>query len=86
MAAALKDIYRAVDAAAGEAALTAFKDGYWGKEYPAIGQSWRRAWSEGVPFYAFPADVRRILYTTNANRGIELQTAPRGQGQGSFPQ
>src|SRR6202051_5036642 len=65
VAAALKDIYRAVDAAAGEAALTAFEDGLWGRKYPAIGQSWRRAWGEVTPFYAFPGDVRRILYTTD---------------------
>jgi transposase-like protein len=32
-----------------------------GQKYPAISQSWRRAWAEVVPFYAFPADVRRIL-------------------------
>jgi transposase-like protein len=30
------------------------------------GQSWRRAWSEVIPFYAFPGEVRRILYTTKA--------------------
>jgi hypothetical protein len=52
VAAALKDIYRAVDAAAGEAALDAFDIGLWGRRYPAIGQSWRRAWSEAVPFPA----------------------------------
>jgi putative transposase len=46
VAAALKDIYRAVDAAAGEAALFAFDEGVWGRKYPAIGQSWRRAWGE----------------------------------------
>src|SRR6201995_5825316 len=45
VAAALKEIYRAVDAAAGEAALTAFEDGCWGQKYPAISQSWRRAWT-----------------------------------------
>jgi putative transposase len=45
--------------------LGAFEEGHWGRRYPAIAQSWRRAWSEVVPFYAFPADVRRILYTTN---------------------
>ena len=56
VAAALKEIYRAVDAAAGEAALAAFEAGSWGQKYPAIGQSWRRAWSEVVPFYAFPSD------------------------------
>src|SRR3982751_6826193 len=66
VAAALKGIYRALDADAGEAALAAFEDGLGGRRYPAIGQSWRRAWNEVVPFYAFHADVRRILYTTNA--------------------
>ena len=66
VAVALKDIYRVLDAAAGKAALAAFEAGEWGRKYPAIGQSWRRAWSEVVPFYAFPSEVRRILYTTNA--------------------
>ena len=65
MAAALKGIYRAVDADAGEAALSAFEESFWGQKYPAIGQSWRRSWGEVVPFYAFPGDVRRILYTTD---------------------
>src|ERR671920_1920402 len=66
VAAALKEIYRALDATAGEAALAAFEEGPWGRKYPAIGQAWRRAWGEVVPFYAFPAEVRRLLYTTNA--------------------
>src|SRR6187401_483781 len=66
VAAALKDIYRATDAAAGLGALEAFADGPWGRKYPAIAQSWRRAWNEVIPFYAFPSEVRRILYTTNA--------------------
>src|ERR671932_2035093 len=66
VAAALKDVYRAVDAATGEAALAAFEEGPWGSQYPAIGPSWRRAWGEVVPFYAFPAEVRRLLYSTNA--------------------
>lgn len=43
VAAALKGIYKAVDADAGEAALGAFEDSAWGQKYPAIGQSWRRA-------------------------------------------
>ena len=63
VAAALKDVYRALDAAAGEAALAAFEEGPWGRKYPAIGQGWRRAWGEVVPFYAFPAEVRRLLYS-----------------------
>ena len=73
VAAALKGIYRAVDAAAGEAVLNAFEEGIWGRRYPAIGQSWRRAWSEVVPFYAFHFDVRRILYTTNAIEALNAK-------------
>lgn len=65
VAAALKDIYRAIDAAAAEAALGAFEAGYWGQKYPAIGMAWRRVWSEVVPFFAFPKDVRRLIYTTD---------------------
>ena len=54
LAAALKGIYRAVDAKAAEEALAAFEASEWGQRYPAIGQSWRRAWSEVIPFFAFP--------------------------------
>ncbi|GJE13308.1 IS256 family transposase ISApr14 [Methylobacterium longum] len=50
VAGALKDIYRALDAVAGEAALAAFEAGEWGRKYPVIAQSWRRAWSECVPY------------------------------------
>ena len=85
MAAALKDIYRAVDAAAGEAALDAFEEGPWGRKYPAIGQSWRRAWSEVIPFYAFPGDVRRIFYTTNAIEALNAKLRRAVRARGHFP-
>ena len=85
VAAALKDIYRAVDATAAETALAAFKEGAWGQKYPAIGQSWRRAWSEVVPFYAFPADVRRLLYTTNAIEALNAKLRRAVRARGHFP-
>lgn len=85
VAAALKDIYRAIDATAGEAALAAFDEGLWGRRYPAIGQSWRRAWSEVVPFYAFPSDVRRILYTTNAIEALNAKLRRAVRARGHFP-
>ena len=84
VAAALKEIYRAVDAA-GEAALMAFEDGCWGQKYPAISQSWRRAWTEVVPFYAFPGDVRRILYTTNAIEALNSKLRRAVRARGHFP-
>jgi putative transposase len=85
VAAALKDIYRAVDATAAETALTAFEAGPWGRKYPAIGQSWRRAWGEVIPFYAFPGDVRRILYTTNSIEALNATLRRAVRARGHFP-
>jgi putative transposase len=85
VAVALKDIYRAVDAATGEAALDAFDEGPWGRRYPAIGQSWRRAWNEVMPFYAFPSDVRRLLYTTNAIEALNAKLRRAVRARGHFP-
>lgn len=66
LASALKEVHRAPSAEAAEQALTAFEAGPWGTRYPAIGQSWRRAWTEVIPFFAFLDEVRRIIYTTNS--------------------
>src|SRR3954470_18016552 len=85
VAAALKEIYRAVDAKAGEAALSAFEEGPWGSKYAAIAQSWRRAWGEVVPFYAFPAEVRRLLYTTNAIEALNSKLRRAVRARGHFP-
>ena len=85
IATALKEIYRAVDAVAAEVALTGFEQTPWGQKYPAIGQSWRRAWTEVVPFYAFPADVRRILYTTNAIEALNSKLRRAVRARGHFP-
>jgi putative transposase len=89
VAAALKEIYRARDAEAGRAALDDFAEGPWGRKYPAIAQSWRRHWAEVVPFYAFPAEVRRIVYTTNAIEALhaKLRRAVRARvrARGHFP-
>jgi putative transposase len=85
VAAALKEVYRAVDAAAGEAALAAFEEGPWGRKYPAIAPAWRRAWGEVVPFYAFPAEVRRLLYSTNAIEALNAKLRRAVRARGHFP-
>ena len=79
------DIYRAMDADTAQAALGAFEESPWGQKYPAIGQSWRRAWSEVIPFYAFPGDVRRILYTTNAIEALNSKLRRAVRARGHFP-
>ena len=85
LAAALKAVYRAVDADTAEKALTAFEAGPWGQRYPAIGQSWRRAWGEVIPFFAFPDDVRRIIYTTNAIESLNAKLRRAVRARGHFP-
>ena len=85
LAAALKEIYRAINAEAAEQALTGFEQGPWGQRYPAIGQIWRRAWTEVIPFFAFPDDVRKIIYTTNAIEALNSKLRRAVRARGHFP-
>lgn len=85
VAAALKEIYKASDAQAGAAALEAFAVSEWGDKYPAIAQSWRRNWEAVIPFYAFPGDVRRIMYTTNAIEALNSKLRRAVRTRGHFP-
>jgi putative transposase len=85
VAAALKEIYRAKDADAGAAALEAFATGEWGLRYPAIAMSWRRHWAAVIPFFAFPGDVRRIIYTTNIIEALNAKLRRAVRTRGHFP-
>ena len=85
VAAALKEIYKALDAGAGAAALDAFEACNWGCRYPAIVQSWRRAWPEVIPFYGFAEDVRRIIYTTNSIEALNAKLRRAVRARGHFP-
>ena len=85
VAAALKEVYKAKDADAGAAALDAFATGEWGLRYPAIAMSWRRHWPAVTPFFAFPLDVRRIIYTTNAIEALNAKLRRAVRTRGHFP-
>src|SRR5919107_538542 len=85
VAAALKEVYRARTAEAGRDALDAFDEGPWGRKYPVIAQTWCRHWTEVIPFYAFPAEVRRIIYTTNAIEAVNAKLRRAVRARGHFP-
>ena len=85
VAQALKTVYRAADANAGQGAMDAFADGPWGAKYPAIAQSWRRNWNLVIPFFAFPEAVRRIIYTTNAVEALNSKLRRAVRTRGHFP-
>jgi len=83
--AALKPVYRAEHAEAARAALDEFDQGPWGRKYPAIAQSWRRNWEAVIPFFAFPAEVRKIIYTTNAIESLNASVRKAVRNKGHFP-
>jgi len=85
VAQALRIVYRAADAATGQAALEDFAQGPWGTKYPAIAQSWRRNWELVIPFFAFPEGVRRIIYTTNAIEALNSKLRRAVRTRGHFP-
>lgn len=85
LARALKLIYSAIDDTAAEAALSSFEAGFWGQKFPAIGSMWRRVWPEVIPFFAFPKDVRRIIYTTNAIEALNSKLRRAVRARGHFP-
>jgi putative transposase len=85
IAAALKPIYRAESAEAAASALSDFDAGPWGRKYPAIAQSWRRNWAAVIPFFAFPEEVRKIIYTTNAIESLNASVRKAVRNKGHFP-
>jgi putative transposase len=85
VATALKAIYTAVDAEAAEAALAEFEDSDLARRYPAIAPSWRRAWTEVVPFLDYPPEVRRLIYTTNAIEALNSKIRRAVRSRGHFP-
>jgi putative transposase len=85
VARALRAVYAASDAEAAERELEAFESGPWGTKYPAIAQSWRRRWSEVIPFFAFTTEVRKIIYTTNAIESLHSQVRKAIRNKGHFP-
>ena len=85
IARALKEVYRAVDAEAAAVALSEFEDGPWGRKYPAITAAWRRHWTEVIPFFAYPPEVRRMVYTTNAIESLNSTIRRSVRARGHFP-
>ncbi|CUI29355.1 Transposase and inactivated derivatives [Achromobacter xylosoxidans] len=85
VAAALRPIYAAASAQAAEQALQAFADGPWGTRYPTIVGAWQRAWENVTPFFVFPPDTRRVIYTTNAIESLNMQLRKIIKTRGHFP-
>jgi putative transposase len=84
VAADLKEIYRAATAVQAEMELNAFQS-RWGSKYQAIGKLWKDNWARVVPFFEFPAEVRKVIYTTNAVESLHMSLRKIIKTRGSFP-
>src|ERR1700674_2540339 len=80
----LKPIYTATDADAAQAELERF-DETWGQRFPVITQAWLNSWEHVTPFLAFPPEVRRVIYTTNAIEALNRQLRKAIKTKGHFP-
>lgn len=85
LTAALKPIYQAVNAEVAAAALDAFAQGQWGQKFPTVVAMWQRQWEQVTPFFAYPPEVRKIVYTTNAIESLHMQLRKIVKNRGHFP-
>ena len=85
VAAALKPIYEAANAAAALEALEDFDASELGGRYPTAVKAFRDAWERFTPFLAFPPQLRRVIYTTNSIESLNYQLRKVTRNRGHFP-
>lgn len=84
VAADLKRIYESATADAAEQRLGEF-EAKWDNAYLPISQSWRRNWLRLIPFFDYPPEIRKVIYTTNAIESVNMSLRKLTKNRGSFP-
>lgn len=84
VAADLKFVYRAITEEQALAALEAFAK-KWDKRYPSISKSWKAHWAQIIPMFAFPDDIRKAIYTTNAVESVNMTLRKASRNHRIFP-
>lgn len=84
VAADLKRIYQSATLDEAEQRLGEF-EAKWDDEYLPIGQSWRRNWARLTPFFDYPPEIRKVIYTTNAIESVNMSLRKLTKNRGSFP-
>ena len=83
VAAGLQTIYRAATVAEAEHSLQEL-EAKW-KAYPSISQVWRRNWARITPFFNYPLDIRKAIYTTNSVESLNRSLRKIIKTRGGFP-
>jgi putative transposase len=84
VAADLRTIYIAATIEEAEQRLDEF-EAKWGEAYPPIVKSWRNNWTRIIPFFDYPPEIRRVIYTTNAIESVNMSLRKITKNRGSFP-
>jgi putative transposase len=84
IAMALKPLYNAENEAAAQLELERLEESL-GAKYPAVVRTFRNRWEQFVPFLAYPPEIRRMLYTTNAVESLNSQLRKMLRNRGPFP-
>ena len=80
----LKSIYTAATDIEAEQRLAEFSL-KWDGKFPMIAKSWRSNWTRVIPFFAHPAEIRKVIYTTNAIESLNMSLRKVTKTRGSFP-
>lgn len=80
----LKTIYNATNAQEAEDHLNEFEK-KWSLKYPSIGPIWHRNWENIIPFFSFPDEIRKVIYTTNAIESLNMSLRKVTKNRSSFP-
>ena len=83
LAADLKPVYRAATAEAAKQALDEFRE-KWPK-HQVVADVWERNWDRVIPFFQFPEEIRKVIYTTNAVESLNFTLRKVTKTRGSFP-
>jgi transposase-like protein len=84
MVASLKRIYQSVDVEEAARELEAL-DAEWGGKYRAVVRLWRGNWDNIIPFFQFPAEIRKVIYTTNAIESLNMSLRKLTRNRRIFP-
>lgn len=80
----LKRIYQSATIDEAEGKLTEFEQ-KWNATHAPIAQSWRRNWVRIIPFFDYPSEIRKVIYTTNAIESVNMSLRKITKNRAAFP-
>jgi putative transposase len=84
VAADLREVYAATTVELAESALSRVEE-KWNSAYPLVARPWRNNWERVIPFFQYPPEIRKVIYTTNAIESLNMSLRKGIKTKGAFP-